>query len=80
MGELRAAVAKGARTLDSLKTQTRAGQGPCQGRTCGPILAHMMAQQRGQSVAQAGLFTARPPIKPVPLAALAGSGHVEGVV
>jgi NAD(P)H-nitrite reductase large subunit len=71
-GEVRDAVAYGATTLDALKTRTRTGQGPCQGRTCGPILARMIAQQSSQSPADAGLFHARPPVKPVPLAALAG--------
>jgi len=70
--EVHYAVDHGATTLDALKTRTRSGQGPCQGRTCGPILARMIAQQSGQSPADAGLFHVRPPLKPVPLAALAG--------
>jgi NADPH-dependent 2,4-dienoyl-CoA reductase/sulfur reductase-like enzyme len=61
-----------ATALDALKTRMRVGQGPCQGRTCGPILARMIAQQSGRSLADAGLFHVRPPLKPVPLAALAG--------
>jgi NADPH-dependent 2,4-dienoyl-CoA reductase/sulfur reductase-like enzyme len=73
-GEVRDAIDHGATTLDALKTRTRTGQGPCQGRTCGPILARMIAQQLGGSPAAAGLFPVRPPVKPVPLAALAGSG------
>jgi NAD(P)H-nitrite reductase large subunit len=69
--DVRDAVARGAATLDALKTRTRTGQGPCQGRTCGPILARMIAQQSRRSPADAGLFHVRPPLKPVPLAALA---------
>jgi NADPH-dependent 2,4-dienoyl-CoA reductase/sulfur reductase-like enzyme len=68
--EVRAAITLGATTLDALKTRTRAGQGSCQGRTCGPILARMIAQQSGRSLADAGLFHVRPPVKPVPLGAL----------
>jgi NADPH-dependent 2,4-dienoyl-CoA reductase/sulfur reductase-like enzyme len=71
-GEVRNAITRGATTLNALKTRTRTGQGPCQGRTCGPILARMMAQQLGRTPADAGLFHVRPPVKPVPLAALAG--------
>jgi NADPH-dependent 2,4-dienoyl-CoA reductase/sulfur reductase-like enzyme len=74
-GEVRAAIRQGAVTLDALKTRTRVGQGPCQGRTCGPILARMIAQEAGQRVADAGLFSVRPPVKPVPVAALAGGLH-----
>ena len=71
-GEVRAAIRQGAVTLDALKTRTRVGQGPCQGRTCGPILARMIAQETGHPVADAGMFRARPPVKPVPVMALAG--------
>lgn len=70
-GEVRAAIARGATTLDALKTRTRVGQGPCQGRTCGPILARMIAQQTGRSPADAGVFHVRPPVKPVSMGALA---------
>jgi bacterioferritin-associated ferredoxin len=71
-GEVQKALAHGARTLDELKTRTRVGQGLCQGRTCGPILARMIAQQSSRSPADAGMFRVRQPLKPVPLAALAG--------
>ena len=46
-GELLGAVAQGARGLDELKTRTRIGQGPCQGRTCGPLAARLVARQTG---------------------------------
>ncbi len=71
-GEVRAAVAAGAVTLDALKTRTRVGQGPCQGRTCGPILARLIAAETGVTLEAAGWFHVRPPVKPVPFAALAG--------
>ena len=74
-GEVRAAIRQGAVTLDALKTRTRVGQGPCQGRTCGPILARMIAQETGHPVADAGMFRVRPPVKPVPVMALAGEMH-----
>jgi NADPH-dependent 2,4-dienoyl-CoA reductase/sulfur reductase-like enzyme/bacterioferritin-associated ferredoxin len=74
-GEVHEAIVRGATTLDALKTRTRVGQGPCQGRTCGPILARMLAQEAGRSPEEAGMFHVRPPVKPVPLAALA-----EGVL
>ncbi len=71
-GDVRAAVAAGAMTLDALKTRIRVGQGPCQGRTCGPILARLIAAETGTALPAAGQFRVRPPVKPVPLAALAG--------
>lgn len=69
--EIRAAMAAGADTLDALKIWTRAGQGHCQGRVCGPILAWLLAGQLGCSERQAGLFQVRPPLKPVRLGLLA---------
>jgi thioredoxin reductase/bacterioferritin-associated ferredoxin len=71
-GEARAAIRQGASTLDALKTRTRVGQGPCQGRTCGPVLARILARETGRSCADAGFFRVRPPVKPVPIAAFAG--------
>lgn len=73
--EVRAAVAQGAVTLDALKTHLRVGQGPCQGRTCGPLLSRLISQQTGSAAAESGCFHIRPPLKPVPLGELAGGGH-----
>jgi NADPH-dependent 2,4-dienoyl-CoA reductase/sulfur reductase-like enzyme len=70
-GEVRAVVARGAVELDALKTCTRVGQGACQGRTCGPLLARLIARETGRSVAETGVFHVRPPLKPVPLGDLA---------
>jgi NAD(P)H-nitrite reductase large subunit len=68
--ELRAAIASGVRSLDELKIRTRAGQGPCQGRTCGPLAARLVSRQTGLTLADVEGFRVRPPIKPIPLAAL----------
>ncbi len=73
-GEVRAAIAAGARSLDALKPALRVGQGLCQGRTCGPALARLMAAETGRPVEIGGLFQTRPPVKPVPLGAIAGQG------
>jgi NADPH-dependent 2,4-dienoyl-CoA reductase/sulfur reductase-like enzyme len=70
-GEIRAATAAGAQTLDALKTWTRVGQGRCQGRTCGPVLARLIAAQSGRPLAEILPMTVRPPVKPIPVAALA---------
>jgi D-hydroxyproline dehydrogenase subunit alpha len=79
-GDVRQALAAGVNSLDALKTWSRAGQGPCQGRTCGPILAQLMAAHHRSPVAAAGPFSVRPPVKPVPLAALAAASHETGSV
>lgn len=63
-GAIRSAVADGLGTIDGVKAATRAGMGPCQGRECAPALAAMC-----RSATSA--FTARMPLRPVPLDAIA---------
>lgn len=58
-------------TADAVKLLTRAGMGPCQGRMCGPALVELLHQETHIPRETLGPFTARPPIKPLPLAALA---------
>ena len=60
-GEL-AAMAAEQNTWTDAKLQTRCGMGPCQGRICGPAV-HALFGWKNESV--------RPPIFPIPLAALA---------
>jgi NADPH-dependent 2,4-dienoyl-CoA reductase/sulfur reductase-like enzyme len=58
------------RTANAVKLVTRAGMGMCQGRSCQPALCALVAAETGQDVAAVGSYTARPPVKPIPLAAL----------
>ncbi len=51
------------------------GMGRCQGRMCGPVLAHLIARATGRPLTDAGVSTPRPPAKSVPLAALAQESH-----
>jgi hypothetical protein len=71
VGEALEAVCDGASHANEVKAWTRAGMGRCQGRMCGPALAYLIARAAGISATDAGVFTPRPPVKPVPLAALA---------
>lgn len=76
-GAVRTAVRAGATHLNDLKAWTRVGMGRCQGRICGPIVAQIVAQEANVPLASVGDFTARPPLKPLPLgviAAAAGQG------
>jgi len=45
--------------------------GPCQGRQCGPALAHILAAAQGRPVDAVGAFRIRPPVRPITLAQLA---------
>lgn len=71
--ELDKAIAQGADTLNDLKSATRCGMGPCGGRNCEYAASLLIASRIGQALATIAQPTARPPLRPVPLQALAGS-------
>ncbi|GAA3514885.1 NAD(P)/FAD-dependent oxidoreductase [Actinocatenispora rupis] len=60
------------RTANGVKLLTRTGMGLCQGRSCQPAVCALIAAETGRSVAEVGPYTARPPIRPIPLGTLAG--------
>ncbi len=74
-GEIRQAIRDGSHTLSSLKNHTHTGQGQCQGRTCGPLLTRLIASETDNLPENAGQFRPRPPLKPIPLSALAQEHH-----
>ena len=65
------AIDSGALTANAVKRATRCGMGACQGRVCAHVLASYLERKAGVSPQSSGLITARPPIKPLPLGALA---------
>ncbi|WP_395015382.1 NAD(P)/FAD-dependent oxidoreductase [Dongia sp.] len=75
-GEIRSAVAQGATGPDQLKSFTRSGMGPCQGRSCAMAVAEIMAKEIGCSVQAVGRHDIRPPLKPLPLGKV-GAAQVE---
>lgn len=66
------AIAAGARTLADLKATTRCGMGPCGGRVCNEAATMLIAAATGLSREAIGQPSARPPLRPVPLAAITG--------
>jgi NADPH-dependent 2,4-dienoyl-CoA reductase/sulfur reductase-like enzyme len=72
VAELQDAVAQGCTDANRVKAFTRCGMGPCQGRMCGPAAAAVIARALHQSADQPGQFRVRLPVRPVPLAELAG--------
>ena len=71
-GEIRKQLDKGYMTLDEIKRITRAGMGPCQGKTCQRVLLHAIARYLNKSVEEIQISAYRPPTKPVHLGVLAG--------
>jgi NADPH-dependent 2,4-dienoyl-CoA reductase/sulfur reductase-like enzyme len=72
VGEVRAAADQGLREINRVKAATRLGMGRCQGRVCGIAGAEVLAARLGVSVDSVGRLRAQPPVKPVPIDALAG--------
>lgn len=72
--DVRAAIIAGARTINDVKRQTKAGMGLCQGIFCVSTIAALLAAETGQAVAAIEPMTARPPVRPLPLDRLAPGG------
>jgi NAD(P)H-nitrite reductase large subunit len=64
-------IADGYVTLDEIKRVTRAGMGPCQGRTCRHLIATELSRAYGVPMEDVLMTTFRPPVKPISLGALA---------
>jgi NADPH-dependent 2,4-dienoyl-CoA reductase/sulfur reductase-like enzyme len=77
LGDCRQAVKEGAVSLMELKPGLRAGMGMCQARICGPTLVEVLAGLTGQAPETVTPFSQRPPVKPIPLAALLDSEAAE---
>jgi sarcosine oxidase subunit alpha len=65
-------VEEGYDSIELCKRFTTVTMGPCQGRMCQLSSIRLMAQETGQSLAEVGSTTARPPWSTVPMGALAG--------
>ena len=75
--EILACIADGYVTLDEIKRVTRAGMGPCQGRTCRHLIATELSRAFGVPMEEVLMTTFRPPVKPMSLGALADA-WIEG--
>jgi len=67
LAEIREAIARGYTTVEEIKHYLRAGMGPCQGRTCGHLIAGIIRRETGRSVEEVWPMRARPPYHPVDL-------------
>jgi NADPH-dependent 2,4-dienoyl-CoA reductase/sulfur reductase-like enzyme len=69
--EVDAAIDDGARELNQIKSWTRCGMGPCQGRMCADTIGAIVAARLGSREA-AGAWTARAPFRPLDVQSLTG--------
>ena len=79
-GSIRKLAELGAPGPNQVKTQSRSGMGPCQGRNCGLSVSMLISQTTGKTMDEIGYFRIRTPLKPVTLGELASlhEGTVEG--
>jgi NAD(P)H-nitrite reductase large subunit len=69
--EVKHAVLAGCTTHRSLKVATRLGMGACQGCFCWPSASRLVAATLGCGLGDVGPASARPPVRPITLGALA---------
>ncbi|MFM9108970.1 MAG: (2Fe-2S)-binding protein [Chloroflexota bacterium] len=65
------AIEDGALTVNDVKRRTKAAMGVCQGAYCVPALAALVAERTGRPIEEVAPITARPPVRLIPLEALA---------
>ena len=74
--QVRELIHDGNHTIEEIKRNCRCGMGPCQGRTCTPLIAREISLVTGTPLPEVPLPTFRPPTAPVKLGELAGGdGH-----
>ncbi len=76
--EIEEAFDAGALGLNQLKSWTRCGMGPCQGRMCGDTVAAIAARRFGGRTA-VGLWSPRVPLVPLPMENLVGSFSYDDI-
>jgi sarcosine oxidase, subunit alpha len=71
--DLMQGVEEGFDEIETLKRYSTVSMGPCQGRMCSRSSTELCGLATGKDFGAVGTTTARPPITPVPLGALAGA-------
>ncbi len=66
------AIRDGYREIEVIKRHLRLGMGPCQGKTCIPIIERIVARETGCKTQELDIPTARPPSRQVSFSLLAG--------
>ena len=61
LGEVRELIQQGYTTLEEIKRVARCGMGPCQGKTCGPLIAREIARMTGKPMEEIVPAKSRPP-------------------
>ncbi len=75
--QIRDQIADNANGINQVKSYTRCGMGPCQGRFCGLTVAHIISNEMKQPMEKVGYYHLRNPIKPLTLGELASLTPVD---
>lgn len=78
LGEIRGALRRFPADTQGVKTCTRAGMGLCQGRMCGLQVAAEVAKVSRVPIGSVAPYSVRPPVKPLPIAAVAAEMPERG--
>ncbi|MDH4108286.1 MAG: (2Fe-2S)-binding protein [Gammaproteobacteria bacterium] len=70
---IEAVISPSCHSIGTVKKATRAGMGRCQGRYCGVTVAALIARSGHAPPSADEYFAPRPPFKPLPLRAVAGT-------
>jgi NADPH-dependent 2,4-dienoyl-CoA reductase/sulfur reductase-like enzyme len=73
--DLEALIDDGVGDINAIRAQSRIGMGRCQGRNCATHVSATIARKTGRDVTAVAPPTARPPVKPVPVGALASERY-----
>jgi len=70
--EIIKAIEEGYTDFEELRKILRIGMGPCQGRTCIPLVLKILAKKTGKKVEDLNKPSFRPPVIPITLGSLSG--------
>ncbi|MHA1590172.1 MAG: (2Fe-2S)-binding protein [Candidatus Njordarchaeales archaeon] len=77
LDQIEKAIEEGITDLELLKRKLRIGMGPCQGRTCLPLVIRILARKLKKKPEDLLIPTSRPPITPIPLRIFLARGDKE---
>lgn len=75
--EVRELINNGYTTVEEIKRISRAGMGPCQGRTCGNLILKEIAAYTGVNISDLKISTSRPTVKGIMLNQIASGGRID---
>lgn len=71
LSKIRGLIQEGYTSFDEIKRISRAGMGPCQGRTCNQLILKEISNITGKPMSELIPGTYRPPVKAIKLGAIA---------